>query len=964
MGAEDEDSLTRIMEGLDYDKIYIEAWRSTIARCEKNLERCDLKDALQIKSAGHFRRNIDRMLRKYKNELMGIEVLMLLIPILHHYEQFANSFVHLMDNEVEVSMMWGLLHLVLKLALESTEDLDRINRMVKSIGCKLEYMNETMSNFDNKGQKKKVYMDISTDLVNLWLNIILAFRDITLGGPKSLKWEEIMSRFKDVLSLVEEATGNFSRILARNAKEFRIEEFERLQALLQPETVTPTDSQLVFPCHMLPSHQNHRFFSRSKELDMINESLQPKASQKIMTSVAVHGLGGVGKTQIALTYAYQHRQDYDAIFWFHAQTITGLEQCVNEATKLLGIKESNPDAHNLVIFHDWLQSTDRTWLLIFDNAENEDWINSYWPHAVLDRGSILITSRKPSFGIYLARTSLPIEPFNPQDGPDFIFHLLHNRNPSTKEKSAACKLSNLVGGHALALTQASSLIYKRRWSIDKYLEMHTRHPQRLRDAHTVEWMHAGYPEGVKTVFLMSFQTLSDSASAMLSILALLAPDAIPESIFINESTILPLRLQFCSDEFEVSEVVEELAELTLVNRDSETNKLSVHRLVQSERRFYSGVDVQTAFDDASLLLFHAFPQQVHGRTFEPQFPQCDMLIQHLFSLRDILNNSLALNSKLQPSVMFCRVMCNAAYYLVEKGATKELEKTISVAMNAFRSSNLIEADPLAYAHLCNSAALEREMNGDFNSSKKLLEISKDIRCRELPPGHEDIWVVMNNLGNLSLSMGQPDEALKYHLICKDTVNPNVIRNVAINFTNIARAYTALGRFSDALEYLKKTKALRPSTEMSFRSYYYWAGNLYLAQENLDEAATMYRKGQEALTACGETLSPNMATCLYKLGVILLRQYQIQRDQAYLSDATKTFREAETIMELGKVADCEIARAGYMLSVALSIQNIDQKEAQEWREKSEAIRRKLQGERYDADAHSESTYDMLVESWVR
>lgn len=233
-------------------------------------------------------------------------------------------------------------------------------------------------------------------------------------------------------------------------------------------------------------------------------------------------------------------------------------------------------------------------------------------------------------------------------------------------------------------------------------------------------------------------------------------------------------------------------------------------------RYHIRENIQNAFDDASLLLFHAFPQQVHGRTFEPQFPQCEMFIQHLYSLRDHLSRSTVSSSSLQPSAQLCRLMCNAAYYLVERGVTKELEKTISVAMDAFRSSHLIVTDPLAYAHLCNSAALEREMSGDFASSKTFLETSRDIRCRELPPGHEDIWVVMNNLGNLALSMGRPHEALRYHLICKDTVNTAVTRNVAINANNITRAYTALGRFSDAMDHLNKSKALFASSELGFR----------------------------------------------------------------------------------------------------------------------------------------------------
>lgn len=481
----------------------------------------------------------------------------------------------------------------------------------------------------------------------------------------------------------------------------------------------------------------------------------------------------------------------------------------------------------------------------------------------------------------------------------------------------------------------------------------------------MEWMHAGYSEGVKTVFLMSFQSLSESATTMLSILALLAPDDIPESIFITESftesASLPSRLQFCEDEYEVSEIVEELVGLALVSFNAVTDRISVHRLVQSEMRFYIRENIQSAFDDASLLLFQEFPSQIHGRSFRACFLQCELLIQHLYSLRDHLSSPAVLGNSLQPSVQLCRVMCDAAYYLVEKGATKELENTISVAMDAFRSTNLIETDALAYAHLCNSAGLEREMSGDFDSAKMFLETSRDIRCRELPLGHEDIWVVMNNLGNLSLSIGRPDEALRYHLICKDTVNTAVAGNLSININNIARAYTALGRFSDALDHLNKSKA---GVEPSFRNYYYWAGNLYLAQGNLEEATAMYKRGQEALSAGGEVLSPDMATCLYKLAVIQLRQYHIHKKEDFLSNSVEMFQEAITIMELRKVADCEIARASYMLSLSLSIRGSDQEESRTWHEKAEKIRRKLQGDRYCADAHSEWTYDALVESWVR
>lgn len=147
--------------------------------------------------------------------------------------------------------------------------------------------------------------------------------------------------------------------------------------------------------------------------------------------------------------------------------------------------------------------------------------------------------------------------------------------------------------------------------------------------------------------------------------------------------------------------------------------------------------------------------------------------------------------------------------------SKEFEATIDVTMLAFTSTNLVHEDVLAYAHLCNSAALENEMNGNFTEAQRLLDLARQIRCRELPSGHEDNWVVMNNLGNLSLSRQKDGDALHFHLICKETVEPTVPRNLRMNWINLGRAYSSLGRFSDAMDAFQRAKDLCEN-EPSFR----------------------------------------------------------------------------------------------------------------------------------------------------
>ena len=109
-----KETLHRTVADIGSDHIYIEAWKSTIARCVERLTNNDFREALAIKSAKLFRSHIEQMLDQYDDGSTEAEVLRLLIPTLEHYDQFSYSFVELMRKEVEVSMMWGLLFLVIK----------------------------------------------------------------------------------------------------------------------------------------------------------------------------------------------------------------------------------------------------------------------------------------------------------------------------------------------------------------------------------------------------------------------------------------------------------------------------------------------------------------------------------------------------------------------------------------------------------------------------------------------------------------------------------------------------------------------------------------------------------------------------------------------------------------------------------------------------------------------------------
>ena len=88
---------------------------------------------------------------------------------------------------------------------------------------------------------------------------------------------------------------------------------------------------------MIPHSQNARFYGREDVLSLIDSVLSPLRKTNKLRSFALFGIGGSGKTQIALEYAYRHLKDFKAIFWIVSDSIEKIEQGFVEAAALLGL---------------------------------------------------------------------------------------------------------------------------------------------------------------------------------------------------------------------------------------------------------------------------------------------------------------------------------------------------------------------------------------------------------------------------------------------------------------------------------------------------------------------------------------------------------------------------------------------------------------------------------------------------
>lgn len=184
-----------------------------------------------------------------------------------------------------------------------------------------------------------------------------------------------------------------------------------------------------------------RFVARDAEMNQLRQELLPASTNEVRRKIFVlHGLGGIGKSQLAVEFARKYQASYDAIFWIDGSTKEKVRRSianlacrlpkdhVSERIKTYSHEESSniDEVVNEVL--NWLsQPLNKKWLLIFDNVDREFSTSSrdleafdvkrFFPDA--DQGSILVTSRLASLW-RLATDSMKLEPVNELQGESIL----------------------------------------------------------------------------------------------------------------------------------------------------------------------------------------------------------------------------------------------------------------------------------------------------------------------------------------------------------------------------------------------------------------------------------------------------------------------------------------------------------------------------------------------------------------
>ena len=621
----------------------------------------------------------------------------------------------------------------------------------------------------------------------------------------------------------------------------------------------------------IPSRQLSFFVGRQDILKTLSDHLEDGTTPSARRKAAIlTGMGGQGKTQIALEYCLKARMSrtYGIMIWIDASTENTLIRTFsNIVEKLPTPGLSFPDDNSRVSHvKAFLSQTPQRWLLIFDNFDRPDLfpnIKDFFPAS--NNGALIVTSRHTGS----ERLGTPIAvPKMSED--ESILLLLHRANAEMTQgnKKYAMDIAQKLGHLPLALDQAGSYLSSRDLPISSFLE-HFSHRRTLILKHTPAFWEYHKQLGLDedettmnafTTFELSFDQMTDdderlAVSHFLTLSAFLGPASIGMSLFRDYLLSTPKVPYWASrfltdrwwDFYKYQDFVAALrARSLLVGVDFATpeNTFDLHPLVrewlrlripQSERSEYVRESIQQV---AASAFGQRYRLDLQGRrTLVAHIDACSE------SAREVLHLDGLWNWSLSPKAADALAFIYNAH-----GRYKE---AASFYQSLYDRQNVIDA-PHTLRIAMNLANILRNQ-GQLNEAEALYESVVTNRERQLGPFHPETLRALGGLANvhsLQNNFKQADiehrQLIHSHVNTKDKSTCDVVRIIE-GLANIRRHQSrynvARALYGEALE--QRFKNLGPRHPDTLRCVQ-GLTIVYRHQSRLEESVHLYKEILEAL----------------------------------------------------------------------------------------------------------------------
>ena len=618
---------------------------------------------------------------------------------------------------------------------------------------------------------------------------------------------------------------------------------------------------------LVPYQRNPYLTGRDQLLSQLRMNLTEVTEGKFNHRVALFGMGGVGKTQIALEYVYLYREAYESVFWLSGVDQASLLSGFQEVAQITGCSEPLDEVSPLQIAQpvlEWLQAQ-RSWLVVIDNVDDISVVNGVLP----DRGPnkhIILTTRNPNV-MGIPAEGLEVPPLSLDESLELLMSRSRvDMGTDPQTLSLAADIVKELGYLPLAIEQAAAFIREGSLGYASFLEIYRNY---AKDLHG--WVPEGnrnYSYSIATTWSMTFQILqknTPSAAEMLTLLSFLNPDGISIEFLNAGLGVLDKTLgSVISSSFELVSVFKELARFSLIRRVS-PNMVAIHRLVQAViRDNLSPLELERWTTQVVDMCATAFPSAITNETRYLCRAFQGQVVRPLLQITNLRTREMA------------DIMRRVGVFLRDDGSFRDSERLLQNAVSIYKEI-LGPEHPDSLAAMSNLAETYRSQ-GQLRVSAEVEESVFEAAQRVLGIEHPDTLTSLNNLSLTYYSQGRWEEAVilqervseaRKSLLGED--HPDTLNSL----NTLAMIYDSQGRWDEAVSLQERVSEARrrllgkdhPDTLNSLNNL----AMTYFQLIRMEDAAKLLEQVLERKRVILGSDHPSTLTTMKSLGLTYFRQ---------------------------------------------------------------------------------------------
>ena len=647
--------------------------------------------------------------------------------------------------------------------------------------------------------------------------------------------------------------------------------------------VFTTLSMQYAPYWHVPHARSSVFTGRDTLLTQLHDAFRTNRAA-VPWKQAITGMSGVGKTELALEYAYRYASEYQAVLWLQADSQDRLNSdliYIARSLKLPGGEEEDRQV-SLSSVQQWLRDHS-PWLLILDNVKQIGDLDSLIPSD--NYGNVLITTHEQ-----VMSPAVHLLELKEMQGDEAALLLLRRAgilkehslaSVSAADRAQARKIARRLGKLPLAIDQAGAYLEETKTSLTDYLTLYgQQHSQLLKRRGRRPRAH---PDSVTMTLLLCFEQLKQknaAAAELLQFCAFFHSGVIPEDLIRDADDSGFVLQSLIADMAALDGALEDLLNWSLIGYNAKTRDLSVHPLVQDV--------LQDTMDDTTRRVWAQRAIHAVNRAFPNAevevWPICQQYLPHALKCFDWIDQWQIATA--DGAELFNRI----GRYFYQRTQYDEAESYYKRAWSICERG-LGSDHPITALTLHNQGALVRSRGQDYPQSRRYYEQALAIRERVLGPHDPAIAQTLNGLGELDQTVGAYVRAeSSYQRAWTIIVQAFGVNdpNTATCLSNLAGIFDAHGHYQQAEQYYQQALAIQEqrlgeNESRTIETTRNLAG-LYRRMKKYREAEQLY---EQALLIMRRKYGPEH----HKVAGTLNNMAVLYRDQGRYAEAEQMLNEA-------------------------------------------------------------------------